>query len=165
MAPLPSGVQILTHQAVVYVSGYETALSWKTVLAVAAVIAAAMQGTLGMESANPCRLSNMKYKLLLFLEAVEVVIVVVSETVSFVELRNVLKERLKWLQWLPPCLLTIGLLQLVADLWWTCHLATVSRLQWIPLSLVGWQKQWRSSLFSTPAKVVPFVSQQCSHSF
>lgn len=153
MAPAPCDLQTFQNQIITYVGGNDSALSWNTLLAMGAAMTAAMQGTLAMESGDPCRISYKKFKLLFILEALEVGIVVASEGVSFVELQTALKERLQWLQWVPPCLLVIGLLELIADLYFTCNLATHSRVRWVPFSSVGWHRSGKNSIFSTLREV------------
>ena len=154
MAPLPAVLDSAARTSVNYVGGNDSALSWNSVLAVGAVMLAAMQGTLVMESADPCRISYKKWKLLLLLEALEVGVVVASEVVSFVELRGALRARLQWLYWIPPCLLTMGLLELLIDVWWTIKLGAWSRINWTPFSAVGWHEKGKRKGVKSVLEVV-----------
>ncbi len=115
----------------------EVALTPNTVLALIAVLLAAMQGLLSMESASPCRISYKKLRVLLMLIALEAVVVVTAESLSFVYMRAPLKERLTWLQWVPPCLLVLGLVELLLDILYTVDMAAGSRVYWLPFSSVG----------------------------
>ncbi len=112
-------------------------VNWSTQLAFVVVLIAAMQGTLGLESADPCRISFRKFRLLLILEALEVFFAIVSEIVSFIALRSSLSTRFEWLQWVAPSLLAIGLLELILETWHTLALASRARAYWCPLSAVG----------------------------
>ncbi len=103
-------------------------------LAFVVVLIAAMQGTLGLESADSCRLSYRKFRLL---EGLEVFFAIVSETVSFFALRSSLNTRFEWLKWIAPSLLAIGLLELILETRHTLVLAAGSRAYWQPLSAVG----------------------------
>ena len=112
-------------------------VNWSTQLAFVVVLIAAMQGTLGLESADPCRISFRKFRLLLILEALEVFFAIVSEIISFISLRSSLSARFEWLQWVAPSLLAIGFLELILETWHTLSLAARSRTFWLPLSAVG----------------------------
>lgn len=112
-----------------------------TLLAFCAILFAGMQGTLCMESAEPCRLSYQKLKLLLGLEFLLVISVVVSESISFASVRGPLRNHLAWLQWLPSLLLVIGMIQLALDVLFTCVCASDSRVAWTPFSSLGYRKK------------------------
>lgn len=116
----------------------EVSLKLNTLLAFTGVLFAAMQGTLCMESADPCRISYLKLRYLLGLEVLEVVTVVTSEALSYVELSGALSARLTWLRWVPACLLILGLMEMMVDLFFTYRCATRSRILWQPFSNVGY---------------------------
>lgn len=99
MAPLPLYLQAVISRSPNSVGGNEPALSWSTLFSFGAILFAAMQGTLAMES-GPCLISHQKWKVLLILEFLEVLVVVVSKIFSFIELRNPFRTRMEWLQWL-----------------------------------------------------------------
>ena len=88
MAPLPSNVPVTA------LGGNESALQINTLLAFGAILFAAMQGTLCMESADPCRISYQKLCFLVGLEVLEVIVVVASESMSWFQMRGPLRERL-----------------------------------------------------------------------
>lgn len=134
MAPLPADA---ASQAL---GGNEAALQFNTLLAFAAILFASMQGTLCMESADPCRISYMKLQFLLGLEILEVIVVVASEALSFKDLSGALGERLTWLRWVPTCLLVLGLMELILDMYFTFECAARSRVDWEPFSSVGYSK-------------------------
>ena len=157
MAPLPFAAQSAARSPPNIVGGNDSALSWNALLAFGAVMIAAMQGTLVMESADPCRISYKKWKMLMALEALEVIIVVASEVVSFVELRSSLDVRLEWLQWVPPSILTVGLLELLLDIWFTLRMAVQSRLNWTPFSGVCWHKKGERAGVRSLFEVVPLL--------
>lgn len=126
-----------------------TVVSLPTVLAAFAVFFSAMQGTIVLESADPCRISSRKMNILLALEAAEVVVSVISEVLSFVELRAALMVSLTWLQWIAPCLLAAGMLETVVDVYFTFAVITKSRVGWMPFSATGGSnKAW---------EVLPFI--------
>ena len=114
-----------------------SAVSVQAFLAFLAVFLAAIQGVVALESVDPCRLSRRKMNILLFVEFCEVVASIASEVLSFVELRSALQERLKWLYWVPPCLLAAGILETVIDLYFTLAVISKSRITWIPFSAIG----------------------------
>lgn len=114
--------------------GPQPVMSTPAILGVMAVLVSAMQGTLVLESSAPCRISLQKLRVLLSLELVEVFIFIASETISFYQLRAALTPALSWLHWVPPCVLAIGLLMLVLDVWFTVWAASRSRIFWIPFS-------------------------------
>lgn len=124
-------------------------VSLPTVLALFAVFFAAMQGVLALESADPCRLSSRKMNTLLILELAEVVVSLISEVMSFVELRSALANRFQTLHWIAPCLLAAGLLETLVDVYFTLAVVTKSRVGWLPLSATG--------STNTKWEVVPFV--------
>lgn len=76
---------VVRSTPVKYVGGNDSALSWNALLAFSAVLFLAMQGTLAMESSDPSRISYKKWKLLVALEVIEVIVVVASEVLSFVD--------------------------------------------------------------------------------
>ena len=128
-------------------------VNWSTQLAFLVVLIAGMEGTLGLESADPCRLSFCKFRLLLFLEALEVFFAVISEILAFLALRSSLNTRFEWLKWVAPSLLAIGFLELILEAWHTLSLAARSRVYWQPLSAVGRNedgKNW-TQVFETVA--------------
>ena len=122
MAPLPYNVPVTA------LGGNEPAIQVNTLLAFGAILFSAMQGTLCMESADPCRISYQKLRFLLGLEVLEVIVVVASESVSLVQMRGPLRERLTWLQWMPACLLALGLMELALDVYFTLFCAVNSRV-------------------------------------
>lgn len=143
MAPLPPSSEILM------LGGNEAALELNTIFAFAAILFASMQGVLCMESADPCRISYKKLQFLLGLEVLEVIVVVTSEALSFVDFRGALVHRLTWLRWVPTCLFILGLMELLLDLFFTLQCATLSRLYWRPFSSVGHiidKKRFRASI-------------------
>lgn len=99
-----------------------------------------MQGTLGMESADHCRISYQKVQFLLGLEAAEVIFVFASEILSFVQLQGPLSEGLPWLHWVPPCLLVIGLFEFLLDVYYTLESASMSHFNWRPLPVLDSEK-------------------------
>ncbi len=117
--------------------GREAALTWSTQFAFLAILFAFMQGTLGLESADPCRISFTKYRIFILLEALEVVVILLSEFFSFSDLKNSLKEGMQWLQWLRNCVLFMRLMEMILDLWLSLRLASASRVGWIPFSAAG----------------------------
>lgn len=124
-------------------------VSLPTVLAAFAVFLSAMQGVLALESADPCRLSMRKMNMLLVLELAEVAVSVVSEVLSFVELRAALMGNLQWLHWVAPCLLAAGMIETAVDVYFTLAVVTKSRVGWMPFSASGSSnKAW---------EVVPFL--------
>lgn len=140
------------------IGGDEAALSWNTLLAFGAILLAAMQGTLVMESADPCRISYKKWQMLVTFLLLEVIVVVASEVASFRDLSLELQVRLIWLQWLPPCLLTLGLLELLLDVWFTLYLGVRSRIHWLPFSSVGYSGERKGRVWRSLLEVVPIMS-------
>ena len=66
---------------------------------------------------------------------------VASESMSVVQMRGLLRERLTWLQWMPACLFALGLMELALDVWFTLDCALNSRIHWGPFSGVGYVKK------------------------
>ncbi|PXF49133.1 hypothetical protein BWQ96_01082 [Gracilariopsis chorda] len=153
-------------------------LSWQTILSFSAILFAGMQGTLTMESADPCRMSFVKVGILLFLELLEVIVILTAEITTFLQLQASFRTRLQWLNWLPACLLAYGILELLIDVFFLLRQAYLSRVYWLPFSsihgkpfslssyavlfyvcfttaislvLVGWRQRWwwRSQLVPT----------------
>lgn len=100
MAPLLTNLDAVSSISLNYVGGNVPALSRNSLFSFGAVLFAAMQGTLAMES-TPSRISYQKWNFLLALEVLEVIAVILSEVSSSIELRNAVNTRLEWLQWLP----------------------------------------------------------------
>ncbi|PXF39953.1 hypothetical protein BWQ96_10337 [Gracilariopsis chorda] len=111
--------------------------SFPTIIAALAVVLAALQAVLCMESVDPCRLSRRKMNILLGLELVETAILVASELLSFLELRSSLVQAFPSLYFVAPCLLAAGILQLLAEVYFTMAVVTKSRISWIPVSAMG----------------------------
>ena len=151
MAPLPSDA---AQQAL---GGNEPALQLNTLLAFGAILFAGMQGTLGMESADACRISHQKLLFMLGLEVLEVIVVTASESLSFVQMRGPFQERLTWLQWVGPCLLVLGLMELFVDVYFTLNCSVRSRLYWVPFSAVGYRKDTGRFKFRVLLEVVPLL--------
>lgn len=103
-----------------------------------AILFAIMQGVLALESADPCRISIRKMNILLSIEFLELAVLLVSEILSFNELRKAINNsELQRLNWIPPCLLAAGLLESFVDLYFTLAIITKSRVRWIPISSIG----------------------------
>lgn len=112
-------------------------VSPQTFLALLAVFFAAIQGVVALESVDPCRMSRRKMNILLVVEAAEFSVSIAAEILSFVELRNALKFRLTWLQWIAPCLLAAGVIETAVDLYFTLAVVSKNRIGWIPFSVIG----------------------------
>ena len=124
-------------------------ISSPALLAFIVVIISALQGVIVFESVDPCRISSRKMNILLSLEMIELCLGLASETISFFQLQSSLQNRLQWLHWAAPCLLTAGLLQLVVEVYFTLAVVAKSRVLWIPISSIG-QKQH-------PWELIPFL--------
>lgn len=148
MAPQPFELTTSTNEA---------ALRINTLLAFLAILFAGMQGTLCVESADPCRISYTKLLFLLSLELLEVIVVLVSESLSYTELQGSLQDRLQCLYWLPRCLLVLGLLQLLLDIIFTVSSASDSRIYWIPFSRVGYTSRSRPFDSRSFMEIVPLL--------
>lgn len=144
MAPVVLQAVDASTAAIAAAGGTKSALSWPTILAFIAITLACMQGTLVLESSDPCRISYRKLSFLLGLELAEVIVIVVSEVFSYIQMQSALATRLQWLYWLAPCLIAISLIEVLNDVWFTLILASASRIRWLPFSSVGERKGSRS---------------------
>lgn len=117
-------------------------ISLPSALALLAVFLATLQGVLTMESADPCRLSLRKMNILLGLELAEVIVSLVSEILSFVELRSAFQTRLQYLHWVAPSLLAAGFAETLVDVYFTLAVVTKSRVGWLPISASGSSSHW-----------------------
>ena len=134
MAPLAAQASMQT------IGANETAIQPNIILTFFAILFAGMQGTVCMESADPCRISYTKLLFLLGLETLQVIAVVVAEALSFVDLQRALSSRLTWLQWMPSCILVQGLTLLLFDIYYTLNAIAKCRIQWCPFSTTGFIK-------------------------
>lgn len=126
--------------AVDVVGGDQPALEWTVLVVMCALVIAAMQGVIVMESAEPARISYKKWKLMLNFQALHVLLVLVGEIFAFVELYNALRQSVTWLLWIAPTLLVVALSEVILDTWFTLKMGIRSRLHWIPFSSIGRQK-------------------------
>lgn len=135
--------------ATAIVGASQPALSWNVLLTLGAVMIAAMQGVVVMESSEPCRISYKKWKVLLVLELLQVGIFLITEVVAYFHLSSALGESLRWLHWVAPVLLIYGLVEILIDIWFVLKMSVRSRLHWIPFSAIG-RKKKRNALEVAP---------------
>lgn len=112
-------------------------------LALPAVLFSAMQGVLVMESADPCRLSYAKLRLLMGLLVLQFVFAVTAQSIAAVALWQAMMDGLRWLWWVSLCLPVLATLNLVLDFYFTVEMAYVSRVFWTPFSAIGMRSKSR----------------------
>lgn len=97
------------------------------------LVISAIQGTLVMESSDPCRISFGKWVTLLILLSIQATLGDASQLMAVLPLSCRLREGMHWLAWLPSALLVIGCCELFNDVWFSLEVGTASPLYWVPV--------------------------------
>lgn len=144
--------------------GFSYSISLPIALALAIVLVAITQGILLLESAENCRISIRKLRILGGLEVLEILLLGLAGVETFLALQSTLKTQMQWLHFVPWCALVVGFFELLADLVNTVQVASGSWRGFRPvavfvgkidlefwslvpntvasLALVGWRQLW-----------------------